>query len=297
VDPSVVYANDRRQPSNVGLFLQEEFRVSSKMLLNAGFRYDRYSTFGGTTNPRLGLIFEPTGKTTFKLLYGRAFRAPSVFELYYFSLDTKASPNNLDPETVRTCEAVAEHYFGSRIKFSASAFFYQISGLISQLTDPASGLLYYDNLNKIRAKGLEFEVSGKGFRGIDGRLSYSVQQAKSLTEDEDLSNSPRHMARLNLALPLLGKGSWATTELSYMSSRKTLGGRIAGGFFLADIAFLKRNLFPNLDLSIGVYNLFNKRYGDPGGEEHLQEIIQQDGRTFRIRLSYSIPFSASRNAP
>jgi len=47
-----------------------------------------------------------------------------------------------------------------------------------------------------------------------------------------------------------------------------------------------QRLLKNLDLSASVYNLFDKKYGDPGGAEHLQDIIDQDGRTFRVKLTY-----------
>jgi outer membrane receptor for ferrienterochelin and colicin len=40
-------------------------------------------------------------------------------------------------------------------------------------------------------------------------------------------------------------------------------------------------------LSGSVDNLFNESYGDPGAEEHRQDIIKQDGRTFWLKLKYS----------
>jgi hypothetical protein len=33
-----------------------------------------------------------------------------------------------------------------------------------------------------------------------------------------------------------------------------------------------------------VNNVFNHSYSDPGGEEHVQRAIQQDGRTVLARL-------------
>ena len=68
---------------NMGFYLQDEFRIRKDLILNAGVRYDLYSTFGGTINPRAGLIYMPTETTDFKLLYGTAFRAPNAYELYY----------------------------------------------------------------------------------------------------------------------------------------------------------------------------------------------------------------------
>ncbi len=60
---------------------QDEFAILQKLTLSAGLRYDHYSNFGGTTNPRLGLIYLLFDPTTLKLLYGTAFRAPEPFEV------------------------------------------------------------------------------------------------------------------------------------------------------------------------------------------------------------------------
>jgi hypothetical protein len=43
-----------------------------------------------------------------------------------------------------------------------------------------------------------------------------------------------------------------------------------------------------LDFTLSVYNALNTSYADPGGEEHTQRVIPQDGRTmlarFRVRF-------------
>ena len=54
--------------------------IMPKLILSAGVRYDHYTQFGGTANPRLGLIYHVAQPTTLKLLYGTAFRAPEPFE-------------------------------------------------------------------------------------------------------------------------------------------------------------------------------------------------------------------------
>jgi len=36
---------------------------------------------------------------------------------------------------------------------------------------------------------------------------------------------------------------------------------------------------------VSVYNLFDTRYGYPGAEDHLQDVLPQEGRSLRFRLS------------
>jgi iron complex outermembrane receptor protein len=42
-----------------------------------------------------------------------------------------------------------------------------------------------------------------------------------------------------------------------------------------------------LELSASIYNLFDTKYGYPGGDEHVQDVLYQDGRTFRLKLTYT----------
>jgi iron complex outermembrane receptor protein len=44
---------------------------------------------------------------------------------------------------------------------------------------------------------------------------------------------------------------------------------------------------PELELSAGVYNLFDEDYSHPGAAEHTQDLLEQDGRTFRLKLQYA----------
>jgi iron complex outermembrane receptor protein len=45
-------------------------------------RHDRYSDFGGTTNPKLGLRWQPAREMVLRASYGEGFRAPSLSDLY-----------------------------------------------------------------------------------------------------------------------------------------------------------------------------------------------------------------------
>jgi len=46
-------------------------------------------------------------------------------------------------------------------------------------------------------------------------------------------------------------------------------------------------LWERVALSASVYNLFDRDYGDPASTEHLQDVIEQDGRTFRVKVTAS----------
>jgi iron complex outermembrane receptor protein len=268
------------------LYLQDEWALGKGFLLNAGVRYDHYDTFGGTTNPRVALIYSPLARTTVKLLYGQAFRAPNAYELYYEGGGNKANPN-LHPETIRTYEAVLEQGVGERIRLVADAFSFDIRNLIAQVTDPTDNTLVFDNIERVKAKGIELAAEGKWANGFSGRASYTIQRAEDADTGERLTNSPSSMAKLNVVVPVWSDKLFTGVELQYIADRKTPKGGAADSATVVNLTLLARNLVRGLEISGSVYNLFDKAYGVPGGEEHVQNVIPQDGRTFRIKVTAS----------
>ena len=268
------------------LYLQDEWALGKGFLLNAGVRYDHYDTFGGTTNPRVAIIYSPLARTTVKLLYGQAFRAPNAYELYYEGGGNKANPN-LHPETIRTYEAVLEQGVGERIRLVADAFSFDIRNLIAQVTDPTDNTLVFDNIERVKAKGIELAAEGKWANGFSGRASYTIQRAEDADTGERLTNSPSSMAKLNVVVPVWSDKLFTGVELQYIADRKTPKGGAADSATVVNLTLLARNLVRGLEISGSVYNLFDKAYGVPGGEEHVQNVIPQDGRTFRIKVTAS----------
>ena len=289
-EPYSLYLDDRRHSDIWAMYVQDEYRLHDNLILSAGIRHDHYDTFGGTTNPRVALIYMPFEKTVLKLLYGTAFRAPNAYELYYsVPPDSGAQKGNIDltPEEIKTYEVVYEQGISRNIKVTAAGFYYKIENHIAQITDPSDNLLVYVNSGEVEAKGLELELEGKWENGLQGRISYTYQDAKDNLTKERLVNSPRHLAKFNLIVPLYTDKVFAGTEVQYMSKRKTLKGKDTSDFFLTNVTLFSQRIVKGLELSASVYNIFDEKYGDPAGEEHEMDTIKQDGRSFRVKLTYA----------
>jgi len=261
-----------------GLFIQDEFLASKHVSLSAGVRHDQYPTFGGSTNPRVALILSPAEKTTIKVLYGQAFRAPSVYELFY----SVAENPSLAPETIRSAEIVLEQYFAKTYRISASLFRNSINNLIS--VDPVSGI--FSNLEAVDSDGVELGLE----RHWDGARSLRFDYTYQSTRDRSggmLSDSPQNLAKLHLSLPLARERLNGGLELLYTGRRLTLQGNALGGFTVANVNFVAASLTRGLDLSAGVFNLLDKSYADPGSIGNApQDAIPQDGRHFRVKLTW-----------
>ncbi len=284
-----VYFEDKRSSMNWSLHVQDEWRVRDGLTLNVGVRHDRYPTFGGTTNPRVAVILDPIANTTFKLLYGSAFRAPNAYELYYHDggATQKANPD-LQPETIDTYEFVVERYFANRWSATASFYNYRIDDLSSLDLDPEDDLLMFRNLDRVDARGVELEIGGKWFGSLTGTFAYAFQESELRDTRETLPNSPKHIGRLNLRSPLASDRLTGGVELQYTSNRKTVFDDVSKSFVLTNATLTGRFWQDRIELSTSVYNVLDVSYTDPVSEEHVQDLIEQDGRRFRLKLDYRV---------
>lgn len=279
VSPRVDYLDANRDGYFAGAFVQDEFKVLQNLTLTAGVRYDHYKIGGDTVNPRAAVVYHPWEPSTIKLLYGEAYRAPNGFENYY-AWPVPPEDLGLEPETVRTYEAVYEHEFNPGWRATAAVFRNELHNLITEQPDG------FENLDSATAHGVETELHARFESGLQGRLSYTWSDARNDVTDERLPNSPEHLGKFNLSVPLWRKNIFLSPEVQLMSQRQTLDGGEVGGFWIANLTLFARELVPGLEASASVYNLFDQRYRDPASRDFLQRSIQQDGRTFRLKLTW-----------
>jgi len=289
VAPYFSYLDDHRSNSRVGVYVQDQFALHPGWLLDTAVRYDHTTFVPGIFSPRVGLIWHAAPTTTLKALYGMAYRAPNVYEQYYQTAATGGQETNagLAAERIRTYEVVLEQQVAAGGKATLSVYQNAVSNLISQTVDPNTGLLVFQNIARTRTRGAElgFEQAWPG--GTRLRASYSIQNTEDADTDQTVPNSPRHLAKFNATTPLWRDDVRLGVEAQYVSNRLSLRGQV-GGFWLANVTLLATRLAPNLEMSASIYNLFDRRYADPAGPELTQAAIQQDGRTFWLKFTYTL---------
>jgi outer membrane receptor protein involved in Fe transport len=265
----------------VGLYGQDEWHLLKALTATLGFRVDRNEKTGTALSPRLALIWQATPDTTAKALYGIAHRAPNSFEdLAGFEPD--APSLQLSDETIHTLEFDVDHRVGQNLALRASVYQWTLSDLILE-----NGITeQYQNTQPVDTRGIELSTDKTWDSGARLRDSVSIQHANYRSGGE-VANSPEVLGKLNFSSPLPVDGVRLGYELRYDSSRLTLNGTPLGGYALSNLFLSTESLAKGLELSIGVGDLFDKRYTQPASANHWQDSLEQDGRTVRVDVHYA----------
>lgn len=282
-----VYLDDERSTTFGGLFTQAEWQIVPVLTLNAAVRLDGYDTFGWELSPRAAVLLRPGDDTTFKLLFGRAYRAPNQYELHYQDGASAKPAGTLDPEHIQSYEIVWEQRIAAPLRAVVSAFRWQMRDLITYVEDPADGRLTFVNRDAADAWGIEAQLDASWFDGPAGALSWSFVDARD-ADGVWLDNSPRHQLKLQLGVPLVDRRLVAGLQCILTSPRKTIAGDDTGWVPVVDLTLSSRDLVDGLELGLTAHNLFDFRYGAPASEELELDTIPQPG--LRVSLSASYRF-------
>jgi iron complex outermembrane receptor protein len=265
-----------------GLFVKDELPLNRRWTANFGARLDRTNRGGGGVSPRLGLVYQRSASTTLKFLYGRSFRDPSAYERAYSDGATAMANPLVRPEHADTAELVYERALGKRLQLVGSGYYYQLKDMIEQVW-VGLNVAQYQNEGRIRGAGAEFELSAKAWHGIDAAASVALQDNHLRPENTRLPDSPVAIAKARLAVPLGAK--WvAALSMNSLSSRDTLAAAPLPSVTRLDATLTSLRLNRAFDVQVGLRNALNRKYWDPTAINSQVDRIQQDGRTFFVKL-------------
>lgn len=180
--------------SRVGGFAQVQSDWNHRLSTTAGLRVDHHGDFGSTTvNPRLGVVFQSSEKTTWKALFGRAYLAPSAFLRFenFGSLTPPSTPGglftggffrvpnrNLQPETLGTVELSVSRQLTGGLTVGAASYYTRVTDLTLTAEAPAP------NTTFIRGAIITGPTSNQNIgeataKGVDLTLTYSRSGAHS----------------------------------------------------------------------------------------------------------------------
>lgn len=276
----------------VSAFAQNELHVLPRLTLVTGLRLDKTSDVAPALAPRIALIATPDRFTTVKALYGEAFRAPAAAEARITTSFYQRNPD-LEPERIHTVELSLQRRIARPVLLGASLYQYRISNLIDQIEIDSSGALQFANVAASEGRGLEVELDVVPGGPMSARAAFAWQRTEDLSNDAVLTNSPERIGTLSLTGRLTDQLR-SVVVVRHESGRITLDGSETPDFVRTDLnvgydlptSFVGRGAGRSAGLSLRVTNLFDKRYFTPGGIEHRQMALVQDGRALTLRIDW-----------
>ncbi|MBC8094966.1 MAG: TonB-dependent receptor, partial [Akkermansiaceae bacterium] len=245
-DSREVFTDASRNRQSHGVYVQGDFAVCTNLHVSGGVRYDKYGDFDATFNPRVAVIYNPVAGSTLKAIYGTAFRAPNFLELSHPDFQ------EIKPEEITSYELIYEQEITRSLRSSVSGFFNQMDDLIAFQSGS------FTNFNA-DAKGVELALEGAWTNGIRTRVSYTLQQTEDRETRRRLVDSPNHLIKCSVSVPLIREKLFAGLDFQYTSGRRTLftttsgiteSGTDATGFGVVNFTLFSQNLVKNLDASV-----------------------------------------------
>lgn len=138
-----------------GVYVQDKAEFGEAWDFIAGIRIDDYDDFGTSINPRAALIYSGIPKSKVKLMFGEAFLAPSLAQLYLKNNPQTAGNPNLEPQEIQTWELA----YGYQTTHSQATltYFHNSESSIINLFKEEGELGIYLNLGEREVEGLELE--------------------------------------------------------------------------------------------------------------------------------------------
>ena len=270
------------------VYLQDRWSITEKLNVTLGVRHDDYSDFGGTTNPRVGIVWKNSEALSFKILFGKAFRAPNFRELYDRNNTSTVGNPELDPEKITTYE-LGVSYDKEKVRASAACFSNEIKNTIVEGAKPSptdpSPFVNLSGTTKVR--GLELE--GRYLLSQDNYLyaNYSYQHTKDASGNS-LHDVPQHKGNLGGNFRM-GEYLNSNTNLFISGKRPRAPGdgrEAIGSYVLVNTTLIANNFSDSWELSFSVYNLLDRNYDEPG-PTLIPDDYPQAGRSYWLKAAYS----------
>ena len=246
------------------LYAQDEWNFARDWTLTAGVRHDNYSDFGGTTNPRLAVVWDTTLDLTAKLLYGQAFRAPAYIEQYSINPSNNGNPN-LTPETMKTLEAAFSWQARKDTQVNLNLFRYDMANIIRSVLNLTAGTgSTYQNTGKQHGSGMELEAVWDASRTVRLTGNYSYQKSIDEATNQDAGIAPHDHVYVRSDWRFAN--SWlSSTQINRVMNRLRAAGDTrppVPDYTTVDIS-MHTNGKNQWDYSASVLNLFNATVLEP----------------------------------
>lgn len=276
--------------------LLDEWRIGSRVFLQAGLRVDKYLDLPEVAlSPRGAVVARIYDQGLTKLVVGRAFRAPNVYETYFGDnfVTQRPAPTPPRPELITTFELEHSHDFTPELRATVAGYFNLIDQLVvlAEETEPTplcgSGgtptqcVVYTNSNGTLMAGGAEAQLRWRPgrFTLVEGSYSFVWLGGVDITGGA----YPMHLASIRALVPIKEGLVRLSTQGTYQSGRRAQDGSLLGEALLLNVGLSGE--YGPIRYFAGVQNLLDQRYAVPVLSEIAFSRVPQYGRTFYIELA------------
>ncbi len=274
--------------TNWHLLAQDEWVFAQGWELTAGVRYDNYSDFGGTINPRVALVWETDRDLATKLIYGRAFRAPALTETAYKNNPAAIGNPNLKPETIDTYELAFDYHPSKMFRAALNLFAYTIKGLIEFLPDPGQATSTAQNAKDQKAHGFEVEAEWQATKALRLRGNFAYQHSEDTKTGEIVPDAPAMKLYANAHWKFSPVWSFDGQYIRVMDRHRAAGDKRPDikDYDLVNMTLRRKNIMKHWDLAVAVRNLFDNDAREPS-QPSIPNDYPLERRSFWAELRYN----------
>ncbi|MDO4250889.1 MAG: TonB-dependent receptor [Moraxella sp.] len=165
-----------------------------------GIRLEDNEKFGNHTVGQGAIRYHFSPTTSVYANIGSAFRAPSLNELYYYSVNswgTTLGNETLEPEESISYEIGATHQLHDNLNASLSAYQTDVKNLIATTFDSTKNATTYENLNKAQFKGGELGVK-YNYNDYYASLNYAYTDSENKNTGLPIAYRPKQTGTATL---------------------------------------------------------------------------------------------------
>jgi outer membrane receptor for ferrienterochelin and colicins len=286
--PPVGYFSDLKPYLNQEkyyVYVQDQHSfLDNKLQLTLGGRYDHHNIYGDVTNIRSGLYYQFAQGWAVKVLYGEAFREPTMYEF--------TETPDLVPARMKTRE-LSLHFNPTQNISGQLVYFQNHATKIIEEAPTVEDILVNSGSKKV--DGIEALLKWR-YAGLRGNVWYNYERDPDDPQFKEIAKNKVGFGiiydiKKNVSLSLQGKytDSIKGNALDNNLNPITITIPEYKSFNLTLLAQrIKTSTFPDIDLSFSIYNLFDTTnyYPDVRGANPSRYL--EEGRSFYIsgRLYY-----------
>lgn len=245
------------------VFLQDHWQLRPDLVLLTGLRWDESSDYGAALSPRVSLIKHLAENLSVKAGYGRAFRPPTVNELYWHEDYGNPEWNmfgnpDLRPEKGESYDLTLHWHEKAGGTLAAGVFRSRLTDGIAWVQEDRGWVV--QNIDRVKITGFELRWEREAQSGFGGDISYTWLNRQDWKPETGYVKNTRlgeHRVAVGITYtrgPWQARGCW-----QLVAGRTPQLGQAMPDYHLLDTALIYRTR-SGYELKLAVNNLLDTDY-------------------------------------